>query len=129
MGQAPERRVTVVAKERIDIPPLERRAKERKAKGIRAKERRKMSSPKKRRTQGFNRGKKNDPEGEGVEDEEMRSLVGRTLGTTLGVEEDEGIEQLLRDSAEKGLRLRQDREGLEVEKKRSSDMQLSLIHI
>ena len=81
-----------------------------------------MSSPKKRRTQGFNRGKKNDPEGEGVEDEEMRSLVGRTLGTTLGVEEDEGIEQLLRDSERKGLQLRQGSVTVEDKTVQSSDI-------
>ena len=105
-------------------PPVGDKGKGEKGKRDKGKEKRKMSSVRKKRKRSFNRGEKIDPELEGAEKDERGLLVGRTLADTLGIDEDEGIEQLLRDSAEKGLRLRQDREGLEVEKKRSSDMQV-----
>ena len=81
-----------------------------------------MSSSKKRKLRSFNRGKDNDSKPDGVEDDGRSTLVGCTLAGTLGVDEVEGIEQLLRDSAEKGLKMRQEEQGLVVGSGRSSDM-------
>ena len=81
-----------------------------------------MTSQEKKRKQIFSRGEQNDPELEDVEAEGVTSLVGRALGNTLGIDEDESIEQLLRESEKRGLQLRQGKGECESKRRQSSDI-------